>query len=140
MKKVSKLFNSYVLFALLSVVAVCGNSIVANAGPSAAELISGAPQIVPVPGKVTMVDLGAHKCIPCKMMAPVIKEVSAEYDGRAAVIFIDVWENREVPALFKISTIPTQIFYDAYGKEVYRHEGFMDKVSIVNIFKKLGVN
>ena len=87
-----------------------------------------------------MVDLGAHKCIPCKMMAPIIREVSAEYDGRAAIVFIDVWENPNVTKQFGIRTIPTQIFYDAQGAERYRHEGFMDKKSIVIILKRLGVS
>lgn len=94
---------------------------------------------VPAPGLVTMVDLGAKKCIPCKMMAPIIEELAKEYQGRAAVIFIDVWENTEVPSKFGIRTIPTQIFYDAQGKEITRHEGFLDKGSIVNMFSKLGV-
>lgn len=94
---------------------------------------------VPAPGLVTMVDLGAKKCIPCKMMAPIIDELTKEYQGRAAVIFIDVWENSEAAPKFGIQTIPTQIFYDAQGKEVVRHEGFLDKGSIVNMFTKLGV-
>ena len=50
---------------------------------------------VPTPGLVTMVDLGAHKCVPCKMMAPIIAELQKEYAGRASILFIDVWENRE---------------------------------------------
>jgi thioredoxin 1 len=94
---------------------------------------------VPAPGLVTMVDLGAKKCIPCKMMAPIIDELAKEYQGRAAVIFIDVWENSEAGPKFGIQAIPTQIFYDAQGKEVTRHEGFLDKQSIVNMFAKLGV-
>lgn len=94
---------------------------------------------VPVPGMVTMVDLGAKKCIPCKMMAPILQELQSEYRERAAVIFIDVWENPEVAPKFSIRTIPTQIFYDSQGKEVNRHEGFLDKQSIVSMFTKLGV-
>ena len=96
------------------------------------------PQI-PVPGMVTMVDLGAKKCIPCKMMAPILEELRAEYRERAAVIFIDVWENPEAAPRFSVRAIPTQIFYDAQGKEVTRHEGFLDKQAIVSMFTKLGV-
>lgn len=107
---------------------------------AAADLISGAPQSVPIPGKVTMVDLGAHKCIPCKMMAPIIKELSVDYDGRAAIVFIDVWEHPNVPQQFGIRTIPTQIFYDAEGNEQFRHEGFLDKESIVEKLKELGLS
>ncbi|ACL06409.1 thioredoxin family protein [Desulfatibacillum aliphaticivorans] len=94
---------------------------------------------VPTPGMVTMLDLGAHKCIPCKMMAPVIQELQKEYQGRASVIFIDVWQNREEGAKYNLRAIPTQIFYDKTGKEVSRHVGYMDKNSIVAIFDKLGV-
>jgi thioredoxin 1 len=93
----------------------------------------------PVPGMVTMVDLGAKECIPCKMMAPILEELEKEYQGRAAVIFIDVWKNPEAGPKFGIRTIPTQIFYDAQGKEITRHEGFLDKQSIMYIFSKLGV-
>ncbi|MBU2488108.1 MAG: thioredoxin family protein [Proteobacteria bacterium] len=94
---------------------------------------------VPTPGLVTMVDLGAHKCIPCKMMAPLIKELQAEYAGRASVIFIDVWENRDQAKRFGIRGIPTQIFYDREGGEVERHVGFLDKKSIQDMFTRLGV-
>jgi thioredoxin 1 len=94
---------------------------------------------VPTPGMVTMVDIGAHKCIPCKMMAPIIEELQKEHAGRASVIFIDVWEHREQAERFGIQSIPTQIFYDKQGKEVRRHVGFMDKPSIVAVFEQLGV-
>jgi thioredoxin 1 len=54
---------------------------------------TGTTEIVPdIPAKntVTMVDLGAKTCIPCKLMAPILEELEKEYKGRAAVIFIDV--------------------------------------------------
>ncbi len=97
------------------------------------------PSKVPVPGKVTMVDIGAKKCIPCKMMAPIIEELQKEYKDRAAIIFIDVWENPTAAKQYRIQLIPTQIFYTAEGKEVLRHEGFMDKAAIVAELEKLGV-
>jgi len=106
---------------------------------SAADLISGAPRQLPIAGMVTMVDIGAHSCIPCKMMTPIIEEVSREYEGRAAIAFIDVWEHREEAAKYGISAIPTQIFYDAQGKEQYRHVGFLDKAAIVAKLAELGV-
>jgi thioredoxin 1 len=93
----------------------------------------------PVPGKVTMVDLGAKKCIPCKMMAPIMEELEKEYKDRAAIVFIDVWEYPEAGPQYDIGIIPTQIFYDASGKEVLRHEGFYDKAAIIAELTKLGV-
>jgi thioredoxin 1 len=94
---------------------------------------------VPVPGMVTMVDLGAKKCIPCKMMVPIIEELETEYKDRAAILFIDVWVNPDAGKKFGIRTIPTQIFYDAEGKESFRHEGFFNKADIVAELQKLGV-
>ena len=96
-------------------------------------------QEIPVSGMVTMVDLGAKKCIPCKMMAPIMEELKEQYTGRAAIVFIDVWENPNAGKQFGIRAIPTQIFYNAAGKETLRHEGFFDKASIVAELEKLGV-
>ena len=94
---------------------------------------------VPVKGMVTMIDLGAKKCIPCKMMAPIMEKMEKVYDGKAAIVFIDVWEHREQARRFGIRGIPTQIFYDADGKEVTRHVGFMPEAEIVKIFGQMGV-
>jgi thioredoxin 1 len=94
---------------------------------------------VPVKGMVTMIDLGAKKCIPCKMMAPIMEKMEKAYKGKAAIVFIDVWEHREQAARFKIRAIPTQIFFDKDGKEVYRHRGFMSEKAIVHQLTKMGV-
>lgn len=85
---------------------------------------------LPVKDTVTMVDLGAKTCIPCKMMAPILEELKTEYKGRAEVIFLDVWEDPSHGKRFGILSIPTQIFFDKHGKEAYRHTGFMDKEKI----------
>lgn len=106
------------------------------AAGSAAEAV---PPVIPAPGMVTMVDLGANRCIPCKLMAPILQEVKREYQGRAAVVFIDVWEDPAQTDRFGIRLIPTQIFYDAAGREVERHEGFMDKAAIAKVLARLGV-
>jgi len=106
---------------------------------SLAGELSAVPSELPVKGVVTMLDIGAHKCIPCKMMAPIMKELEKEYDGKAAIVFIDVWENPAEGPKYRIRSIPTQIFYDKEGKEVYRHEGFLDKGSIVARLEQLGV-
>ena len=94
---------------------------------------------VPVKGMVTMVDLGAKKCIPCKMMAPILEKLEKVYAARAAVVFFDVWEDPAPAKHFGIRAIPTQIFFDKDGKEVYRHEGFLSEKEIVSRFKDMGV-
>ena len=86
-----------------------------------------------------LVDLGADKCIPCKMMAPILSELEKEYAGQFEVVFIDVWKKREEGARYGIQLIPTQIFFDASGKELFRHEGFYAKKDILAKWAELGV-
>jgi len=112
-------------FLLMSVAAVCAEP--------------GMPPDVPVKGMVTMVDLGAKSCIPCKMMAPIMEKLEKDYKGRAAILFIDVWKEPDQAKRFDIRTIPTQIFYDKEGKEVLRHTGFMSEEAIVTQLNKMGV-
>lgn len=98
-----------------------------------------APPEVPVKGMVTLVDLGAKKCIPCKMMAPILAKLEKEYAGRAAIVFLDVWEDPKPAHRFGIQGIPTQIFFDREGKEVFRHMGFLSEEDIVRKLKEMGV-
>ena len=119
-------------------VIVVGALLLLQAAGALATGDTGVPE-APVPGKVTMVDIGAKKCIPCKMMAPIIEELEKEYRDKAAIVFIDVWKNPREGPKYGIQLIPTQIFYDAEGREVLRHEGFMEKASIVAELEKLGV-
>ena len=101
--------------------------------------IAAAPPEIPLKGMVTMVDLGAKKCIPCKMMAPILEKLEKVYAARAAVVFFDVWEDPAPAKRFGIRAIPTQIFFDKDGKEVYRHEGFLSEKEIVSRFQDMGV-
>lgn len=90
-------------------------------------------------GKPMLVDLGATTCIPCKEMVPVLAQVKKIYDGKAIVKIIDVYENPEAASKYEIRVIPTQIFLDKDGKQVFRHEGFFSKEDIVKVFKDMGV-
>ncbi len=85
-----------------------------------------------------LVDLGASTCIPCKLMAPILEELRAEFQGRFDVVFIDVRENPEESGRYGISIIPTQIFYDGTGEELFRHEGFFSREDILNTWERLG--
>ncbi len=91
-------------------------------------------------GRPVLIDLGAGTCIPCKMMAPILADLKAEYAGAMDVHFLDVHENPDLITLYGIRVIPTQIFYDALGKEMFRHEGFLSKGDILTKWKELGVD
>ena len=91
-------------------------------------------------GLPALIDLGAGECIPCKMMAPILEELKKEYAGRFEVRFIDVWQDPSEAGKYGIKLIPTQIFHDASGKELFRHEGFFSKEDILIKWKELGVD
>ena len=86
-----------------------------------------------------LLDLGATKCIPCKMMAPILDELAKEYKGQLDVQFIDVSKDPSAGSKYKIRSIPTQILFNAKGKEVYRHVGYFPKADIVKAFKAHGI-
>ena len=86
-----------------------------------------------------LVDVGAKTCIPCKLMAPILEELKKEYAGRLQVDFLDLSINPDYAAEYKVRVIPTQIFYDASGREFFRHEGFLSKEDILAKFKELGM-
>ena len=86
-----------------------------------------------------LVDLGRGTCIPCKQMAPILEELTTEYKGRAIVEVIDLRDRPEAAKEYKIKLIPTQVFYDKNGAEVWRHEGFLPRDQIVAKFQELGV-
>jgi thioredoxin 1 len=87
-----------------------------------------------------LVDLGAGTCIPCKMMAPILEELKTKFAGRMQVEFLDIREDSNLIQAYAIRVIPTQIFYDASGKELFRHEGFFSKEDILAKWKELGVD
>ncbi len=100
------------------------------------EAASGGSQAAKLP---TLVDLGKGTCIPCKKMKPILDELKLEYEGRAIVKVIDLRYEPQAARQYRVRLIPTQIFYDADGNEVYRHQGFMDKQSIKMKFAEMGV-
>jgi thioredoxin 1 len=115
------------------------NNVQSNPAPASPTAISAtAPsETKPLP---RLLDLGAGKCIPCKMMAPILEELSKEYTGRMEVTFVDVWQNPDAGKAYNIEMIPTQIFFDADGKELFRHTGFFAKEDILAKWKELGVD
>ena len=91
---------------------------------------------VPLP---KLLDFGRGKCIPCKAMAPILKELSEEYKDRVIIKIIEIDPEPNLTRANRIRLIPTQIFFDAKNQEIYRHEGFMGKEQIKAMFQKMGV-
>ncbi|MHC4488829.1 MAG: thioredoxin family protein [Planctomycetota bacterium] len=86
--------------------------------------------------KVTFIELGADRCIPCKAMQPVMREIAQEYKGTIQVVFYDVWKTPKYAKNYGIQMIPTQVFIDKNGKEIFRHVGFYPKEDIIKMLKE----
>lgn len=92
-----------------------------------------------VSGKPFLVDFGANSCIPCRQMRPVLKEVEKEYAGKTRLLIIDVYKYQDLAREYKILLIPTLVFFDSKGKEVFRHVGVLEKEKIVSKLKEIGM-
>ena len=88
---------------------------------------------------ITFIELGADRCIPCKAMQPIMKEIAETYADRVQVVFYDVWKDPEPARKYDIRLIPTQVFIDQKGNEVFRHVGLFPKEEILELLKKHGV-
>jgi thioredoxin len=109
-----------------------------------------------------MIDFGADECVPCKKMAPILKELHKTYKGKVVIRFVDVWKNPGLAGDFPLEVIPTQFFFDKEGNpfvpenpeflsmQMYSlkesgdhtytsHKGGLTREQIILIFKELGV-
>lgn len=107
----------------------------ANADPTA----SVGSQIAETTALPRLLDLGADKCVPCRMMAPILEELRRDYAGIMTVEFIDVWKVPAAAQPYEIRVIPTQIFFAPDGSELFRHEGFFSREDILAKWRELGV-
>ncbi len=153
-----------VLLLALVLAAGCANESRADRGPSAPALVGTAARAVPagqsqppifaVKGEVlvtnrldidfskfqvTFLELGADRCIPCKKMQPIMKEIAAMFPDRVQVVFYDVWKDPAPGERYRVQLIPTQVFLDQKGKEIARHVGLFPKEEILALLKKHGI-
>lgn len=91
--------------------------------------------------KVTFIELGSVRCIPCQKMQSVMKSVEEKYGKQVKVVFHDVWtpEGKPFATRYGIEAIPTQVFLDENGKEFSRHTGYFPEEELVKVLKQKGV-
>ena len=90
-------------------------------------------------GKPILVDFGANSCLPCRQLRPILKKIGKEYAGKTEILVIDVYKYQNLAREYKILLIPTLVFFDSKGKEVFRHVGVLDKENIVVKLKEIGM-
>jgi thioredoxin 1 len=104
------------------------------AADNASVAVSSKPAALP-----RFLELGSVGCKACADMAPIVEELKRDYAGRLVVEFYDVRMDPAPAEKYGIKLIPTQIFLDGKGKEIFRHEGFLPKEDFLPILAKLGV-
>ncbi len=130
------------LLRLATAVVVCGAAIAVYLVRPAADANQAQPSDTADVAAVTLprlLDLGADKCVPCKMMVPVLEGLTHDFAEVLSVNFIDVWKNPAAAEPYGIRVIPTQIFFAADGTELFRHEGFFSRADILAKWGELGV-
>jgi thioredoxin 1 len=91
--------------------------------------------------KVTFIELGSVRCIPCQQMQPIMKSIESKYGKDVKVVFHDVWTEAGAPYAkqYGIEAIPTQVFLDKDGKEFFRHVGYFPEEELVKVLQQKGV-
>ena len=90
---------------------------------------------------VTFIELGSIKCIPCRMMQPVMRAIEKNYGGQIKIVFYDVWkeDQQQYAQKYGIRLIPTQVFLNVNGKELMCHEGFFPEKDIDAFLQSKGL-
>jgi len=91
--------------------------------------------------KVTFIELGSIRCIPCQKMQSVMKSIEKKYSNQVKVVFYDVWtpEGKPYGKQYGIEAIPTQVFLDEKGKEFSRHVGYFPVEELIKVLQSRGV-
>jgi len=91
-------------------------------------------------GRPVLVDFGSNSCIPCRQLRPILHEIKKEQEGKLEVLVIDVYKNQNLSSEYRIQLIPTLVFFDSKGKEMFRHQGFKPKAALMEELKKIGIS
>ena len=90
-------------------------------------------------GTPVLADFGRGTCIPCKMMKPILDKLAQDLSGQVHVLILDTSDNPSLSRKHQVRLIPTQIFFDGSGRELFRHEGFMSEDDIRRKLRSLGM-
>jgi thioredoxin 1 len=90
-------------------------------------------------GKPVLVDFGSNSCLPCRQLRPILQELRQEKAGKVEILVIDVYKHQDLSREYRVQVIPTLVFFDSNGKEVFRTQGFMPKAALLENLMKIGV-
>ena len=131
-----KAYGVWLTVALVA--AVCALVLLRTPRGRQGKAVSPPPSALPS-GRPVLLELGSRHCLPCRQMAPILEELRQDYGGHLEVVSVDVNEQPESARRFGIQVIPTQVFLDTSGREVFRHIGFYPKEELLAKLRELGL-
>ena len=89
--------------------------------------------------QMTFLEFGATGCSACRLMERVLEQIRTKYPSEIKVQFLNVLlpANQDMMKYYGVAAIPTQVFLDVSGKEVFRHTGYFSFDDFVNEFQKI---
>jgi thioredoxin 1 len=133
--------SSFFLLTILLLTVSCGQRSSTSEKINITSDTSNVNQFVEKIKKVTFIELGSVRCIPCQQMQAVMKSIETKYGNEVKIVFHDVWTEAGKPygVKYGIEAIPTQVFLDETGKEYFRHVGYFPEEELVRILQMKGI-
>jgi thioredoxin 1 len=118
----------FLLLALFALAALAGCGREAPIPPSPGVALVGNATASGLP---TIAEFGAKTCASCREMQGILDSVAKKTAGRVHVLVIDISKDYEAAKVFQIRLMPTQVFFDAQGREIGRHMGKLPEAEIL---------
>jgi thioredoxin 1 len=140
-KQIMRITSVALIFIVTMVLSAYGQNTSKEGKAKSSNKVSADTVVFEKKIKVTFIELGSVRCIPCQQMQPVMKSIKAKYGKEVKVDFHDVWTDAGKPygVKYGIESIPTQVFLDETGKEFYRHVGYFPEEELVKVLQQKGV-
>lgn len=124
-----------IIIAALLATFGCERASVEESPSAESSTVAGGTTVAALP---VLLDLGSDSCVACKTMEPILDEMRETFEGQFHVRFLDARKDRSVASEYGIKVIPTQIFFDEDGGELFRHQGFYGREDILAKWAELG--
>ena len=126
--------KNIITIAIIASIALISCQKQSNPSPAAKPAVTNSAT-----AKIKFLEIGSDKCIPCKQMKVVTENIVIKYGDELAFQYIDIYENKDVADDYKVQLIPTQIFYNQKGVEIFRHVGYFPEEKIDSLLQANGL-
>ena len=126
--------KNIITIAIIASIALISCNKQSNPSPAARPAVTNSAT-----AKIKFLEIGSDKCIPCKQMKVVTENIVKKYGDELAFEFIDINIDENATEKYKVQLIPTQIFYNPKGVEIFRHVGYFPEEKIDSLLQANGL-